>query len=601
MLIMLCGSAVVAAAPELHKLFAEYDEWVLREFPGTAMSRGDYSRADQLSDNSLSAIQRRHAERQQFLQRLHGVERGGLVDDDRLNYDLFEWDLKSDIDGHRFRTYLMPIEARGGIHQEVAQMAERVRFESLSDYQNYLKRLAQVPRRVDNVIALLKEGLQAGLTPPAIVMRSVPGQLQALLTASSGAADGREGLLELRDPLVKMQDKLSPQSSGAMLQSFDQEVYPALRVALQRLQNFLQQDYLPKCRDSIAAAALPDGEAFYRHRLRVNTTTDLSARQIHELGLSEVARIRAEMLSVIRSTDWYSRDGHDQLTDAKLMPPFLQYLRTDPRFYYSRPEELLAGYRDVCKQIDAWMPKFFHKLPRLSYGVREIPAFMAPNQTTAYYSQGDIRNGEPGYFYANTYALNQRPRYEMRALAIHEAVPGHHHQVALAQELDGLPEFRKELWVTAFGEGWALYSERLGIEAGFYNDPYDNFGRLTYEMWRACRLVVDPGLHALGWTREQALAFMKENTALSELNIEAEVDRYIAWPGQATAYKVGELKIRALREKAARELGDGFDLRAFHDRVLSAGCIPLQVLEQRIDDWIRETATRKPSDAAARQ
>ncbi|MGE3182266.1 MAG: DUF885 family protein, partial [Phycisphaerae bacterium] len=275
----------------------------------------------------------------------------------------------------------------------------------------------------------------------------------------------------------------------------------------------------------------------------------------------------------------------------------VHYLRTDPRFYYETEEELLAGYREICKQIDAWMPRLFGHLPRLPYGVIKIPDFMAPSQTTAYYSQGDIRNAEPGYFYANTYALDQRPKYEMRALAVHEAVPGHHHQVAIAQELEGLPEFRKNYWITAFGEGWGLYSERLGIEMGLYKDPYDDFGRLTYEMWRACRLVVDPGMHALGWSRQQAVDFMLANTALSEVNINAEVDRYISWPGQATAYKIGELKIRELRSKAEETLGDRFDLRAFHDKVLEAGCIPLDVLENRVNAWIEsqnapETATR---------
>jgi prolyl oligopeptidase len=282
------------------------------------------------------------------------------------------------------------------------------------------------------------------------------------------------------------------------------------------------------------------------------------------------------------------RKGNAIAGDDALFQAFIQYLRSDPRFYYSDGRALLAGYRDICKQVDACLPRLFGRLPRLPYGVREIPAFMAPDQTTAYYRRGDIRNAEPGYFFANTYALDQRPRYEMVPLALHEAVPGHHLQIAIAQELEGLPEFRKEWGFDAFGEGWALYGERLGIEMGLYEDPYDNFGRLLYEMWRACRLVVDPGMHAFGWSREQAIEFMMQNTALSPLNIEKEVDRYIAWPGQACAYKIGELKIRQMRARAEEALGEKFDIRGFHDTVLGAGSLPLPVLEKRVDYWVNK-------------
>ncbi|MHC4827996.1 MAG: DUF885 domain-containing protein, partial [Planctomycetota bacterium] len=271
---------------------------------------------------------------------------------------------------------------------------------------------------------------------------------------------------------------------------------------------------------------------------------------------------------------------------------FLNYLRTDPRFYHTSAESLLAEYRDICKQVDPWLPRLFGRLPRLTYGVRAIPDYMAPTQTTAYYQSGDLRNAEPGWFYANTYALDQRPKYEMIPLTLHEAVPGHHFQVALARELEDLPEFRRDWGFNAFGEGWALYAERLGIEMGLYGDPYDDFGRLLYEMWRACRLVVDPGMHAIGWSRDEAIEFMMANTALSRLNITTEVDRYISWPGQACAYKIGELKIRELRQRAESRLGQSFDLRAFHDVVLGAGSIPLTILEKRVDYWINSQQFR---------
>ena len=362
---------------------------------------------------------------------------------------------------------------------------------------------------------------------------------------------------------------------------------------MERLGDFVVNEYLPKARKTTAAFDLPDGEAYYAHQLRVMTTTDMSAREIHQLGLTEVKRIKAEMLEVIRNTDFMERNpAAREQSDEALFKRFIQYLRKDSRFYYDDPEALLRGYRDICKQVDPWLPKLFKTLPRLSYGVKAIPDFMAPNQTTAYYSSGDIRNAEPGWFYANTYALDQRPRYEMIALALHEAVPGHHFQISIAQELEGLPQFRKDAYFTAFGEGWALYAERLGIEMGLYSDPYDDFGRLLYEMWRACRLVVDTGMHAFYWSRGRGIQFMKSNTALSELNIENEIDRYLSWPGQACAYKIGELKIRELRERAEREMGRAFRLRHFHDELLGAGALPLMILEQRIDAYIERRSIR---------
>ncbi|MCI0365640.1 MAG: DUF885 domain-containing protein, partial [Phycisphaerales bacterium] len=342
---------------------------------------------------------------------------------------------------------------------------------------------------------------------------------------------------------------------------------------------------------SIAAIEWPEGQEFYNYQLRVMSTTNMTATEIFELGQSEVKRIKTEMLEVIRRSDFLSHHPDAKALDNQaLFHAFIKYLRADPRFYCQTPAELITTYRDICKRVDAGLPALFKTLPRLPYGVKEIPAFMAPQQTTAYYQHGDIRNSQPGYFMANTYDLAQRPKYEMIPLAMHEAVPGHHLQVALAQELENVPKFRADLWFTAYGEGWALYSERLGIEMGLYSDPYDDFGRLLYEMWRATRLVVDPGMHALGWTRDQAVQFMLDNTALSELNINNEVDRYIEWPGQAVAYKIGELRIRAMREQAEKELGPKFDLRDFHDVILGAGHLPLTMLEQRLDQWKKSAA-----------
>ncbi len=571
--------ARAAIAAELHRLFQERHDWQKREFPEYAMSCGDYSNAARLSDGSYAAIERRHAETQSYLKRLQALERAGLSAEDQLNYDLFAHLLKEDIDGHAFRMWLAPLGARHGPHQEIPQMHERVRFESAQDYIDYFARLEQTPRLIDDTIDLLRRGVQEGRTPPQIVLTGVPRQFAALL-------DGG-GLEALATPLQDIRGVPEMKDRTALRERFDQTTFPAVKAAVLKFAEFVGREYIPACRTTLGARDLPDGLAFYAHQLRVMTTTDLTAARIHELGLAEVQRIRAEMLAVIRKSDFYlDSDKNRRLKDPELFENFLKFLRTDPRFYHKSEDDLLREYRDICKRIDAELPKLFRRLPRLSYGVRKIPDFMAPTQTTAYYQRGDIRNAEPGYFYANAYALDQRPRYEMMALAIHEAVPGHHFQVAIAQELEHVPEFRKDMWITAFGEGWALYSERLGLEVGLYETPYDLFGRLTYEMWRACRLVVDTGIHTLGWSRDRALQFMRENSALSELNITAEVDRYISWPGQATGYKIGELKIRELRRRAEERLGSAFDKRDFHDELLSAGCIPLTILETRINAWI---------------
>jgi len=577
--------AKAAAAAQLRELFEDRLAWQKRESPEAAMAKGDYSNADQIAEMSLAAMQRRHDATMEHLQRLQSIDRELLNEADRVNLELFELDLQQSVDGYRFRTFLAPLGGRSGPHQDIPQMAERVRFNDAKDYENYLSRLELVPRQVDEVIELLQTGLRENRTPPQVTLLGVPSQFKSLLEGN--------GLAALADPFNRWPAEVDEATRARLRERFDTITFPKVKGAVKRLDEYFTNTYLPKCRESIAAKDWPEGEEFYNFQLKVMTTTDLTARQIHELGLSEVKRIKAEMMQVIGRTDFLSTHPEAaKLDEQPLFNAFVKYLRTDPRFYYTTAEDLLTGYRDICKQVDAWLPKFFKTLPRLPYGVKEIPAFMAPSQTTAYYQQGDIRNAEPGYFMANTYNLAERPKYEMITLAIHEAVPGHHLQVALAQELEDKPEILRETWYTAFGEGWALYSERLAIEMGLLTDPYNDFGRLTYEMWRACRLVVDPGMHALGWTREQAVQFMMENTALSELNINTEVDRYIAWPGQATGYKIGELKIRALRADAEQALGDRFDIREFHEAVLDAGHVPLNVLERRVREWIKSASAQ---------
>ncbi len=557
----------------------EMQRWRDTEFPEAALENGRPTPTpDRITDASFRGIEMRHAQQRIFLDELLAIDSTQLKGNDLLGWQLLVRELQLSQEGHRFRSFLMPVGGRGGPQQDIPQMADRVPFRTEEDYRNYLKRLTSVPQAVRDTRALLEMGVEEGRVPPKATMTDLPAQFDAVL---------RGGLESLKAPLARMPATI-PAARQAELRAQLAELLPPILEELGNLRAYLIAAYLPACRDTVGASALPEGRAWYDHALREHTTTDLDAAQIHAIGEREVARVRAEMLAVIRKTDWYAADGaRAKMADDPLFDAFVAFLRTDPRFYAKSEEELLTRYRDICKQIDAKLPTLFGVLPGNTYGVHAVPKFMAPTQTTAYYQPGSLRAGNPGWFCANTYALDQRPLYEAIPLSLHEAVPGHHLQISIAQELADQPEFRRDMHFTAFVEGWALYSERLGIEMGlFAQDPYSDFGRLLYEMWRSCRLVVDTGLHASGWTRDQAIEYMKRNTALSELNITREVDRYIDWPGQATGYKIGELRIRELRAKAERELGAAFDVRAFHDTVLGAGAIPLDVLSTRVDAWI---------------
>jgi uncharacterized protein (DUF885 family) len=378
-------------------------------------------------------------------------------------------------------------------------------------------------------------------------------------------------------PFKDFPDRFTEEQKEHLRRAARQAIATDVVPSYQKFLDFMKTEYLPACRSTIGASAAPGGRAFYRHRVRMFTTLDLTPEEVHQTGLSEVRRIRREMEEVIRKTRF---EG----TFAE----FVQHLRTEPRFYAGTPEQLMKEVSYVLKKMDGELPRLFKTLPRTPYGIREIPSYLAPKTTTAYYQPPAGDGTQAGYYYLNTYNLKARPLYEIEALSFHEAVPGHHLQIALQQEMTGLPHFRRFANFTVFIEGWALYAERLGAEVGFYQDPYREFGRLTYEMWRACRLVVDTGMHYLGWTREQAIAFMAENTALSHHNIQAEVDRYIAWPGQALAYKIGELKIRELRERAELKLGDRFDLREFHDVILGSGAVSLRILQENVENYVEE-------------
>jgi len=571
------------ATARFNDLVKAYDAWRLYEFPDYALRRGVRDRAGELTDVSLRGIHKRQMELSIMVEDLRAIDPKLLSERDARDHALLVRDLSLSTEGFRFNGWMMPVGGRFGPHQEVVQMGDLGTFADEADFVAYVKRLQGAPGMLLDTIEVMRTGLAAGVMPPKVTLVAVPSQIRA---ARMGMRDA------LRKPFAKWPASVDAERRAQILAEFDAALEP-LDTALTQFEAFFADEYLPKCRDSIGASDMKDGAAWYAHQLRVHTTTAKSAKEIHETGLSEVARIRAEMMQVIARTDWAKADpARLALPEQERFAAFIGYLRSDPRFYCKTPAELLERYREVCKRIDPKLPALFGTLPRLTYGVREIPRFMAPTQTTAYYQPGSPQRGEPGWFYANTYALDQRPTYEFIPLSLHEAVPGHHFQIALAQELGDAREFRKDLDSTAFTEGWALYAERLGIEMGFFEDPYDDFGRLLYEMWRSTRLVVDTGMHAFGWSRQQAIDFMMANTALSALNIENEVDRYIGWPGQATGYKIGELEIRRLRAEAESALGKGFDIRRFHDAVLLDGPIPLDVLEQNIGRWIEKEKVR---------
>jgi uncharacterized protein (DUF885 family) len=555
-------------AQRLHDLFALHWQYTLDEYPELATYTGDTGRNHLWTDHSLEAYDRRNRELEIPARVLATIDRAALPAADQVHYDLFRRNVEESLEGRRFKGEYMPLTQMGGVQQNVAQTLMMMPYFQRSDFENAVARLEAVPGVVDQTIALLDKGLETGITPPRVTLRDVPDQVRNQLVGDPLASPMLRPFQSFPEGIdAGGQETLRV----AALRAYTGAIVPAYR----RLLEYLETRYIPRTRQTIAARDLPDGEAWYDFSIRQMTTTSLSAQQIHDIGQGEVKRIRAEMDEVMERAEF---DGTFQ--------QFVGFLRTDDRFFFDRAEDLLVAYRDICKRVDPELPKLFATLPRLPYGVVPVPSYAEKSQTTAYYEPGSPAAGRPGRFFANTYDLHSRPKWEMEALALHEAVPGHHLQIAIAQELPEMPEFRRHGFYTAYIEGWGLYAESLGKEMGFYQDPYARFGQLTYEIWRAIRLVVDTGMHALGWTREQAIAFFTENAGKADHDIMVEVDRYIVWPGQALAYKIGELKIKELRARAAAALGSRFDLRLFHDEVLGAGALPLDVLEARIDAWV---------------
>ena len=563
----------------LRALFEEEWEFRLKEDPLFATSVGDHRYDDRLPEVGVQEEARRTEIRRQFREKLLGIDPKSLGPVDRESYALFRRELDDAIRDYELHGYRFPINADSGFHIEFAQLPEQVPFATTRDYENYIARLKAFPEYVLQNLELLEEGVRTGWTLPRVVLKGYEGTVQAHVVDDPAKS-------VFHRPFQSFPAGVPEGDRDRLRRAGDEAIRESVVPAYRRLLDFLTREYIPKSRQTTGASDLVNGPEYYAFRVRHFTTLDLTPEQIHELGLAEVSRIRAEMESVRKETG-FTGD----------FAAFLKFLRTDPRFYAKTPEELLERASRIAKRIDGKLPTLFSRLPRQPYGVEPVPAAIAPKYTGGRYVPAPLDGKKAGTYWVNTYALPSRPLYVLESLTLHEAVPGHHLQMALGKELNDLPPFRRNLYVDAFGEGWGLYSERLGLEIGLYTDPYSNFGRLTYEMWRACRLVVDTGLHAKGWSRQRAIDYLSSNTALSVHECTTETDRYIAWPAQALAYKMGELKIRELRARAEKELGERFDVRAFHDVVLSGGTVTLPLLETRVVEFIRARAGERPGAA----
>jgi uncharacterized protein (DUF885 family) len=567
-----------SANQQLDTLFKLYMDWYYQTYPTRATYRGIHKYNHRWGDNSLEGRQRALEQQGEFLEAAKTINRKSIPEENRINYDLFIRSLEASYTlDSRFPEQFVSISYSNqfGFHLSLNNSLKRLPLKTDLDAGNLLSRLRGIPEQLENNRNKLQQGLDQNLTMPYIAMVQVPDQLRGLI--SEDAANS-----VYYDPVRNLPEDNAISNPEALKDSLKQVILNRINPALDNYREFVENVYLPATRKTYGLSELSDGQAWYAERIRYYTTTSMSAQEIHELGMQEVQRIRTEMEATKEEAGFQGS-----------LEEFEAFLRTDPQFYYTDPEDLLSGYRDICKRVDPGLTKLFGKLPRNPYGVKEIPAYAAPSATTAYYSRGSARNNKPGYFYANTYKLNSRPKWEMEALSLHEAVPGHHLQIALAQELKNVPEFRSTLNFTAFVEGWGLYSESLGPQLGMYTNAYSRYGQLSYQMWRAVRLVVDTGIHSMGWSRQEAIDFFRAHSGKSLQDITVEIDRYIAWPGQALAYKIGELKIRELKQRAKETLGEQFSIRAFHDELLGDGAIPLDILEEKMNRWMQEVINSK--------
>jgi len=555
---------------ELHKLLDQIAQTQNQLSPQKAYGSGDKSQAGNLDQVSAQHRLLENQKLQPLLNQLNEIEVKNLDLQDQISLQMQAAFLQQIIADNQFKEYEMPITAEGSFHVNLATMHRFANFRTTEDYQNHLSKMQQVAHIMQQHMTNMQAGLKRGFTQPKAIIQHYPEFIQTYIKDTPEESPFYQPFLNA--PKHISQDEFAELQTQAK-QIITEKINPSYK----KFKTFMQQQYLPGARDSIGAYHLPNGKSYYQQQIKEYTTLNLSAEEIHHIGWNEVKRIRAEMETIITDLNFKGS-----------FADFLHFLRTDPQFYATSSDDLLKVARDISKRMDGKLPELFTKLPRQPYAVNPVPAGIAPNYTTGRYVQAPLDSTRPGQYWVNTHALSKRPLYNLEALTFHEAVPGHHLQISLTKELIDLPKFRQDAYISAFGEGWGLYCEKLAKEVGFYQNPYSDFGRLTYEMWRAMRLVVDTGMHAMGMSRDEAIKLMEENTALSTHNVRTEIDRYIAWPAQALSYKLGEIKIWELRRKAEQTLGDQFDIRIFHDTLLNSGSVPLNVLEKIINRYIKE-------------
>ncbi|HEY6272714.1 MAG TPA: DUF885 domain-containing protein [Terriglobales bacterium] len=557
------------ATKALHDLFAAEWDYDMQQSPESASELGDRRWNDRWSDESMDAFARRHQHNQEVLAQLANIDRGALSAQDQLSYDLFKKNYEESVEGYKFHEFLLRLNQRGGI-QTIDELADSLRFQTLKDYEDWIARLRTFPTLMDQNIALMRQGMKERIVHPKVIMQRIPAQIDKQIV-SDAAQSG------FYKPFLNFSNEISPADRERLEREARQAVEQQIVPAFKKFKEFFVSEYLPACFDQVGIWQMPNGAERYAFLARQFTTTNATPEEIHQIGLKEVARIRAEMDQIMAKTGF--KGSREE---------FFKFLRTDARFYYKTPEDLFEAYAALAKSVDPNLVKVFKTLPREPYGVEAIPAVAAPDTTAAYYRPGAADGSRAGTYFVNLYKPETRPKWEMTVLTLHESVPGHHLQIARAHELGEQPMFRRFGEYTAFVEGWGLYAESLGDDMGLYSDPYSKFGQLTYQMWRAVRLVVDTGMHTKHWTRAQAIQYFMDNAPKAELDIVNEIDRYIAWPGQALAYKMGELKIHELRQRASSALGSAFDLKEFHDVVLGSGPLPLDILELNVNQWIAD-------------
>jgi uncharacterized protein (DUF885 family) len=562
-----------AATRALHDLFAAEWDYDMQQAPERASALGDRRWNDRWPDDSLAAFARRNQHNQEVLAQMARIDRASLSPADQLNYDLFRKGFQESVEGYKFHGFLLRLNQREGI-QTTDELADSLRFETLKDYEDWITRMRSFPVLMDQNIALMRQGMKERIVHPKVIMERIPAQIDKQIVTDLA----QSGFYR---PFRHFSKEISAADQQRLQQEARQAVEQQIVPAFKKFKEFFVSEYLPACFDQVGIWQMPNGGERYAFLARQFTTTDATPEEIHQIGLKEVARIRAEMDQIIQQSGF--KGSREE---------FFKFLRTDPQFYYKTPDDLFEAYKALAKTVDPELVKVFRTLPREPYGVEAIPAIAAPDTTTAYYRPGAADGSRAGTYFVNLYKPETRPKWEMTVLTLHESVPGHHLQIARAHELGEQPMFRRFGEYTAFVEGWGLYAESLGEDMGLYSDPYSKFGQLAYQMWRAVRLVVDTGIHTKHWTRDQAIKYFMDNAPKAELDIVNEIDRYIAWPGQALAYKMGELKIQELRARARQELGPKFDLKEFHDVVLGSGALPLDILGRNVDQWIAEKKSK---------